>query len=270
MFTIGIDIGSSASKCVVLADGKEIKGAALNAAGLGSADISDTIYIALKKAGIVIDNIAVSAVTGYGRNGWRSEDTSVIRVSELTCHAYGAVHIFPETRTVIDIGGQDSKSISIDGKGRMNGFLMNDKCAAGTGRFLEVMTRILGVSFGEFDKLALSAESPVEISNTCTVFAESEVISRLAAGTPRADIASGVCSSIASRVGSLAKRGQVNPAICISGGVSNISSIRKAIGRVLESEILYSPLAQYFGALGAAIYAHEKINVSKKQEGQNG
>jgi predicted CoA-substrate-specific enzyme activase len=258
VFTLGIDIGSSASKCVVLAKGSEVAGTALIAAGIGADGAADAVARALAEAGVAEAALLATAVTGYGRAAWEIENDSIFRVSELTCHALGAARVFPSVRTVIDIGGQDSKAISVDENGQMTGFLMNDKCAAGTGRFLEVMTRILGVSFEEFDRLALSAGRAVEISNTCTVFAESEVISRLAAGVSRADVAAGVCESIASRVGGLVKRRGVVPDVCMSGGVSATAAVRKAAGETLETGILYSPLAQHFGALGAAIYAYAK------------
>jgi predicted CoA-substrate-specific enzyme activase len=256
--TLGLDIGSTASKCIVLRGGAEIAGSARIASGIGSDGAAQAVAQALDEARAGAAALSRAAVTGYGRNTFiMAGNVATDRVSELTCHALGAAQVFPGARTVIDIGGQDSKAISVGEGGRMTGFLMNDKCAAGTGRFLEVMTKILSASYEEFDRLALSSAAPAEISNTCTVFAESEVISRLAAGASRADVAAGVCASIASRVSALAKRRGVVPEICMSGGVSMLRAVRDAVAAALGEDVLFSPLAQHFGALGAAVYAYQ-------------
>jgi predicted CoA-substrate-specific enzyme activase len=255
MYTLGLDIGSTTSKCVLLKDGREVIASALICAGIGTKGAQQVVDEVWKKNQRAQEGAVAMAVTGYGRNIWQGD---AFKVSELTCHALGAHLVFPESRTIIDIGGQDSKAILLDDTGRMVSFQMNDKCAAGTGRFLEVMTRVLQLDFKEFDAEALVATKPVAISNTCTVFAESEVISQLAAGERIDDVAAGIAESIATRAASQAKRLGVREKVCMAGGVSQSKAIREAMERVLNTEILYSDFAQYLGALGAAIYAYEK------------
>ena len=179
MYTFGIDIGSTTSKCVVMEDGQNIVGTSLLVGGIGTKSPERAVNEALESAGLTWNDLAATAATGYGRNRYDEADYNV---SELSCHGLGAHHTFPTVRTIIDIGGQDAKVISLDEKGRMNNFLMNDKCAAGTGRFLDVMANILVVPVDEFAAYCERAKEPAKISSTCTVFAESEVISQLANG----------------------------------------------------------------------------------------
>ena len=163
-------------------------------------------------------------------------------------------------RTVIDIGGQDVKVMALDEHGRMKDFLMNDKCAAGTGRFLEVMANVLRMRVDELEVCAARAEKPAAISNTCTVFAESEVISQLANGVSRDDLVAGICDSVARKVSGLAKRIGIVPQLCMSGGVAQNAGVRLALEAQLGEPILFSDKAQLFGAIGAAIYAYNKRN----------
>ena len=202
--------------------------------------------------GLNESDISCSVVTGYGRNKYEGCD---LEVSELTCHALGSQIIFPEVRTVIDIGGQDAKVICLNDSGRMTNFVMNDKCAAGTGRFLDVMANILRADISELEVLASKADSPATISSTCTVFAESEVISQLANGESRENVIAGICNSVVSRVSSLARRAGVKEKVCMSGGVAKNGAVRDAMSKALEVQIEYDSLAQYFGAIGAAVYA---------------
>ena len=148
--------------------------------------------------------------------------------------------------------------ISLDEKGRMSNFLMNDKCAAGTGRFLDVMANILVVPVDEFAQYCEKSVNPAQISSTCTVFAESEVISQLANGVEMEDLIAGICSSVAVRVGNLAKRINIVPDVCMSGGVAQNAGVRNALSRSIGQPILFSPQAQLFGAIGAALYAYQK------------
>jgi predicted CoA-substrate-specific enzyme activase len=181
-------------------------------------------------------------------------------ISELSCHALGVQHIFPDVRTIIDIGGQDAKVLSLNEKGRMVNFLMNDKCAAGTGRFLDVMAGILQLDINDLEVKAAEATEPAKISSTCTVFAESEVISQLASGVELNNLVAGICSSVASRVASLAKRIGIKEKVCMSGGVARNGGVRNALSKELDAEIFYSPSAQLMGALGAALAAYNKVN----------
>ena len=257
MLTFGIDIGSTTSKCVVMEDGEKILGTSLLVGGIGTKSPAMAVQQAMEAAGVRREDLACITATGYGRNRYEDAD---YHVSELSCHALGAHHTFPGVRTIIDIGGQDAKVISLDGKGRMQNFLMNDKCAAGTGRFLDVMANILVVPVSEMADYCEKAQNPAQISSTCTVFAESEVISQLANGVDMADLIAGICGSVAGRVGNLAKRLQIVPDVCMSGGVAQNAGVRNALSDSIGQPILFSPQAQLFGAICAALYAYRKIN----------
>ena len=184
MYTLGIDIGSTTSKCVILQDGASITARSLQLGGLGTDGPEDALTELWQESGLTRADMARVIVTGYGRNKFEGADGEV---SELTCHALGGRFVFPDLRTVIDIGGQDAKIISLTPDGRMSNFIMNDKCAAGTGRFLEVMANILRLDIDDLGAIAAESDSPAAISSTCTVFAESEVISQLANGVKRPD-----------------------------------------------------------------------------------
>ncbi len=255
MYTIGIDIGSTTSKCAILKDGTDIIAKSLRIGGMGTDAPNEALEDIWNTSGLSKQDMEYSVVTGYGRMRFEGADAEV---SELTCHAMGGKLIFPDLRTLIDIGGQDAKIISLTESGRMSNFVMNDKCAAGTGRFLDVMANILRLDVDDFEKYALQAEKPASISSTCTVFAESEVISQLANGTKIPELVAGICESVASRVSALARRAGVVPQVAMSGGVAKNGAVRQALSRLLEVEISYDPLCQYFGAIGAAYYAYKK------------
>lgn len=255
MYTLGVDIGSTTSKAVVLKDGQEIIASSIVVATVGTKDVETAVTQALEKAGVTREDITETTVTGYGRNTYKDAQ---YQVSELSCHALGVHHFFPEARTVVDIGGQDAKVLALNKFGRMESFVMNDKCAAGTGRFLDVMANILGLDISQLGEEALKAEAPVSISSTCTVFAESEVISQLANGVAIPDLVAGICRSVATRTGSLVKRVGVRQQVCMSGGVAQNEGVRKALEEELGVELAYSDKAQLMGALGAAIYAYGK------------
>ena len=203
MVTLGIDIGSTTSKAVMLKDGNEILASSIVIATVGTDGVSRAIDNVLKDSRIAQEEIGCMVATGYGRQTYQGSD---FQVSELTCHALGVHHICPEVRTVIDIGGQDAKVLSLNEQGRMVNFVMNDKCAAGTGRFLDVMATILKLDISQLEVEAAKSQKPANISSTCTVFAESEVISQLASGVEIPDLVAGICQSVATRVASLARR----------------------------------------------------------------
>ncbi len=255
MYTLGVDIGSTTSKCVIMNDGSDIVATSLEIGGMGTSGPEDSVREVLDSAGLNRDDIARTIATGYGRMKYEDADGEV---SELTCHALGASHFFQGLRTVIDIGGQDAKIISLSSDGRMTNFVMNDKCAAGTGRFLDVMANILRIDVNDMGKLAEQAGQPASISSTCTVFAESEVISQLANGVKLPELVAGICDSVASRVSALARRAGVREKVCMSGGVAHNDAVRKALEKKLEVNIETSPLSQHFGAAGAAIYAYRQ------------
>ena len=261
IFPMGIDVGSTASKCVILKDGKDIVAKSLVPVGTGTSGPARAIAEVLESAGMQREEMDFVLATGYGRNSL--DGLADMQMSELSCHARGATFLFPEVRTVIDIGGQDVKVIEIE-NGMMRNFVMNDKCAAGTGRFLDVMARVLEVKVEELGMLGDRSTKDVGISSTCTVFAESEVISQLAAGTDKCDIINGIHKSVAGRVGGLCNRVGVRDMVVMTGGVAQNHGIVKALQAQLQHEIHTSPLTQYNGALGAALFAYNKA--LKKQQ----
>ena len=257
IYTLGIDIGSTASKCVMLADGKDIVAKSLIPVGAGTSGPQRAIDEVLASAGKKREDLAYILATGYGRNSLM--DFADKQMSELSCHAKGAYFLFPEVHTVIDIGGQDVKVLEIE-NGVMTNFAMNDKCAAGTGRFLDVMARVLEVDVKDLGRLGAMSTKYVGISSTCTVFAESEVISQLAMGTDKCDIINGIHRSVAGRVAGLAHRIGVRDQVVMTGGVAQNQGIVKALQDELGHEIHTSPLTQYNGALGAALFAFDKAD----------
>ena len=255
MYTLGIDIGSTTSKCVILEDGKNLVAKSLITAGTGTKGAQMAYEEVLLQAGLKEKDIVYTIATGYGRNTYTPKDGEV---SELSCHAKGVFFSHPECRTIIDIGGQDAKVITLSEKGVITNFVMNDKCAAGTGRFLDVMSNILQLKVSELEDYALRSKAPVKISSTCTVFAESEVISQLSQNVDLTDLIAGICNSVASRVTALAKRNGVHDVVFMSGGVAQNDGVRTALERELKTKVITVENAQYMGALGAAIVAWEK------------
>ena len=261
IYTLGIDIGSTASKCVILADGKELVSKSLIPVGAGTSGPQRAISDVLENAGLKREDMGYVLATGYGRNSML--EIADQQMSELSCHARGASFLFPEVHTVIDIGGQDVKVLQIE-NGVMTNFVMNDKCAAGTGRFLDVMARVLEVKVEDLGTLGAQSTKTVEISSTCTVFAESEVISQLSMGTDKRDIINGIHRSVAARVTGLAHRVGIRDQVVMTGGVAQNSGVVKALEESLGHEVHISPLTQYNGALGAALFAYQKYQKAQK------
>ncbi|MBQ8263938.1 MAG: 2-hydroxyglutaryl-CoA dehydratase [Oscillospiraceae bacterium] len=256
MFTMGVDLGSTASKCLILKNGCETVGSAVIPSGTGTSGPGRAVAAALEAAGIDRSGISCIVATGYGRNSFEGAD---FVLSELSAHAIGAHAVFPEARTLIDIGGQDAKAIRISAEGRLENFIMNDKCAAGTGRFLDVMARVLELDVSELDgRDALAAEA-VRISSTCTVFAESEVISQLAKNVDINSLVRGIHESVAVRTASLVRRLGLTEPVAMSGGVAKNGGVVRALERELGVGIAVSPAAQLCGAYGAAIHGWNKI-----------
>lgn len=263
IYTLGIDIGSTASKCVIMADGKDIVAKSLVSVGAGTSGPQRAIEQVLTDAGMKQADMAFVLATGYGRNSL--EGIADHQMSELSCHAKGAYFLFPEVHTVIDIGGQDVKVLQID-NGMMTNFVMNDKCAAGTGRFLDVMARVLEVKVEDLGDLGEQSTKRVPISSTCTVFAESEVISQLAQATDKCDIINGIHQSVASRVAGLAHRVGLREQVVMTGGVAKNKGVVKALQEELGKTIHTSPLTQYNGALGAALFAFQRYNQAQSEQ----
>jgi predicted CoA-substrate-specific enzyme activase len=254
MYYAGIDLGSITAKAVVTADG-QILASAITFSGYNSAETARRVLAeALETAGLARQAVARLVATGYGRIRVPGADK---QVTEITCHARGAHWLHPETRTVIDIGGQDSKGIALNGQGRVADFVMNDKCAAGTGRFLEVMARALEEDLDRFGQLSLAAPRRAQISSTCTVFAESEVISQIAAGVPKDEIIAGIHEAIAARISGMVGRIAVCDQVVMTGGVARNAGVVGMLEEKLGRRILVLPEAQITGAIGAALIAGE-------------
>ena len=252
MITAGIDIGSITTKAAVMADGK-LLGTRVIFTGYNSEAAGRRVFEELLDE-LRLDPSAVRKIisTGYGRNSVTFVNKSM---TEIICHGAGAHYLNPGVRSIIDIGGQDSKVIVIDEKGKVKNFAMNDKCAAGTGRFLEVMARALEVDLDGFGAISLKAGSPSKISSLCTVFAESEVISLISKGERRENIIAGIHESIAARVAAMANRVGIVPPVVMTGGVAKNRGVVKAMEKKLGVSIDVSPYAQVNGAIGAAVLA---------------
>jgi predicted CoA-substrate-specific enzyme activase len=251
---LGIDIGSSSSKAVIMNPQCKITGKAVFNTGAGTQGPEKAVAAALREAGLTGEEITFSVVTGYGRMTYDKADK---QITEITCHARGAVYMMPSAGTVIDIGGQDAKIIRLDKNGKVENFVMNDKCAAGTGRFLEVMARILDCSIGALSNLSENATEEIIISNTCTVFAESEVISQLASGTKRENVARGAHQSVAKRIAGLGSRIGLAPDVVMTGGVALNNGVVTALEKETGQKITVVNNPQIIGAIGAALYALE-------------
>lgn len=254
LYTLGIDVGSTASKCVILKNGTDLVAKSLVDVGAGTSGPQRAIQAVLQNAGMERGDLAFARATGYGRNSLQGIADK--QMSELSCHARGADFCFPGVRTVIDIGGQDVKVLHLE-NGTMVNFQMNDKCAAGTGRFLDVMARVLEVRVEELGMLGSLSTKPVAISSTCTVFAESEVISQLSMGTDKKDIIEGIHRSVAHRVTGLVHRVGLETPVAMTGGVAQNAGVVRALQAELGCPIQTSPLTQYNGALGAALFAYQ-------------
>ena len=254
MYTMGVDVGSASSKVVILEDGIRVVVEKVVQLRTGSSGPQRVLDEALEESGLRIEDMTKIVATGYGRFSFEQADR---QVSEISCHAKGIYHLVPSARTIIDIGGQDAKAIKLDERGGVSQFFMNDKCAAGTGRFIEVMARVLEVSINEMQDYDAKATEPAPISSTCTVFAESEVISQLSQGTAKENIIAGVHASVAVKACGLAHRGGVTPDVVMSGGVAQNAGVVRAISRELKQDVIVAPHPQVAGALGAALFAYE-------------
>lgn len=254
MYTLGIDVGSASSKAVILKDGKDIVAAEVVQIGTGSTGPQRALKKVFETSGLKKEDISYTVATGYGRFAFKDADK---QVSEISCHAKGIYFLVPTARTIIDIGGQDAKAIRLDNNGGIKQFFMNDKCAAGTGRFLEVMARVLETTLDKMAELDEQATDTAPISSTCTVFAESEVISQLSNGESRNNIIKGVHLSVASRACGLAYRGGLEKDVVMTGGVAQNAGVVRAVAGVLKTDVIVAPNPQTTGALGAALFAYE-------------
>jgi len=251
---IGLDVGSTTTKAVVVGSKGNILGSRIVPTGASGVSAAMRCLEELsRESGADIKDVPTIS-TGYGRS---LIDFAEKSVTEITCHSIGVHHLNPSIRLLIDIGGQDSKVIRVGENGRPTDFELNDKCSAGTGRFLEVMARVLGVSIDELGPFALQSNSPCVISSTCTVFAESEVVGRIGAGESPKDIAAGAHAAMASKISTLSKRVGVVTPVCVTGGVALNPAFRCYLSKQLSAELWMPDNPQITGALGAALLALE-------------
>jgi predicted CoA-substrate-specific enzyme activase len=255
MIYAGIDAGSRATKIVFIdAENQQVIAKGLADQGIEHDKIALELFNEIiKNNNLNKDDIAAIVATGYGRNAVSIADTTI---TEITCHAVGVHRVVPDAMTIIDIGGQDSKLIRLDNAGKVRDFVMNDRCAAGTGRFLEVVAHRLGVKLESLGEIAAKSKNPAAISSMCVVFAETEIIGLLASGTAKEDIVAGVQTSIASRIIGMAGR-NVEPPVIFTGGVAMVSGMDIALQTAIGEKVSVSPDPQMTGALGAAILASD-------------
>jgi predicted CoA-substrate-specific enzyme activase len=227
----------------------------IDTGGIITAAAENAFQLAVADAGVERSDVAYVVGTGYGRYKVTFGDT---QVTEISCHARGGQYLFPKTRTVLDIGGQDTKAIKIGSEGQVLDFCMNDKCAAGTGRFLGAAAMALDIPLGELGPLALLAKNAVKITTTCTVFAETEIINWLARGKKVEDVLMGVHQAIATRSISLLRRVGVEDEVTFTGGVTRNNAMVKILEEMLETHLNVSEEAHYMGAIGASLFALEK------------
>jgi predicted CoA-substrate-specific enzyme activase len=256
MIYAGIDAGSRSIKAVLFDTARsQVVASGLTDQGVEQERLASELFDRLlQTAGLQRSEIGGVVATGYGRNAVRFADTTI---TEITCHARGVHQLAPEARTIIEIGGQDSKVISLEEGGRVRDFAMNDRCAAGTGRFLEMVATRLDMDWTKLAELGRQSQAPAIISNMCVVFAETEIIGLLAEGKPLADVIAGVQKAVATRVSALAGR-FISPPICFTGGVALQAGMARALEEVLACPILVVPNPQFTGALGAALSAKSK------------
>ena len=254
MVVAGMDIGSITTETVILHD-KQILTSIILPTGANSRRAAErSLAAALEEAKIKQEDLTAIVTTGYGRASFSPASKMI---TEISCHARGAYFVYPKTRTVIDIGGQDSKVIRLDSQGRNVDFQMNDKCAAGTGRFLEVMAHALEVNVEDLGRLSISASRTIKISSMCTVFAESEVVSLIADNQSKEVIIRGLHDAIADRILGMVNRVGIEEQVTLTGGVAKNQGVVRALEDRLGVNLFIPPEPQIIGALGAALLARD-------------
>ena len=260
-YAAGVDVGSTQTKAVIIDEDRRIVARALVETGANVVQAAQNAFdTALQNGGLREEEVEYVVGTGYGRYKVTFGNT---QVTEISCHGRGAVHMFPATRTVVDMGGQDTKAISVSPAGEIIDFCMNDKCAAGTGRFLGAAASALDIPLGELGPTALRGERPVKITTTCTVFAESEVLSWLGKGKKIEDILLGVHQSIAARSAGLLRRVGINEEVTFTGGVARNLAMIATLEERLGTKVNVSEESHFMGALGAALFALDHVLASR-------
>lgn len=252
----GVDVGSTQSKAVVIDSDRAIRGRGLVPTGADVSRAAEAAFrAALEDAHVEAREVRFVVGTGYGRF---KVTFGHAQITEISCHARGAQLFFPEVRTVIDVGGQDTKAIRVGPSGEVVDFAMNDKCAAGTGRFLAAAAEVMGVPLDRLGQIALAGAEPVRLTSVCTVFVESDIMSYLAAGKRPEDILAGVHRAIAARTMALLRRVDPKPQYAMTGGVARNVGMVRSLEERLGVPVCVSPEAHYMGAIGAALFALER------------
>ncbi len=258
----GIDVGSTMTKAVILNGG--VIASVIGSTGPEQRRLANKVMEeALKQAGLSFPLITYLVSTGYGRINVPFADT---QFTESSCHAKGIASLYPRAKTIIDIGGQDIKAITIDAAGKTTDFVMNDKCAAGSGRFIEVIADTLGIPLDEVGDLSLQSRHPAKISNICTIWAQQEVAASLAQGIPIPDLLAGVHRSLAEGISTMVHRLRVEEAIVVTGGGAKNKGLMKALSEQLGHEILVPEEPLITGALGAALLGKERVQRAKMKD----
>ncbi len=258
-YVVGLDIGSTYTKAIMLDGDCKVAGTAVRRTGFKLAQASEAVFEdLLANAGRKREDVIYVGATGYGRY---TVPFRHAQITELTAHAQAAVHLFPDTRTILDIGGQDIKAIKVDGEGRVKAFRLNDKCAAGTGAFLEKTARYLGLTTQDIGPYAMRSTDPKSISSVCAVFAESEVISHLSNGIPAEDIMMGAMISLGGRAVQLMRRVGLEPGFMLTGGMTRNEAMVRALEQALGERFHVAPngLGQLNGAYGAAYLGLRRV-----------
>ena len=256
MFVAGVDVGSTTTKAAVLDENKHIRALSLVDTGANVVRAAERAFReALRQTGLEEWDVSFIVGTGYGR--YRVPFGN-LQVTEISCHAKGACFLLPLTRTILDIGGQDTKAIRVNEHAEVKDFSMNDKCAAGTGRFLAAAAQVLGLELGALGAVAAQARKPLKITNVCTVFVEQEIMMHLARGCQVEDVLAGVHSAIAGRSVALLRRVGLEEQITFTGGVARNSGMVQALEERLKLKLNVTPESQHIGAIGAALFAWER------------
>jgi len=256
IYFAGIDLGSTMTKAAVLDEDGQVIASVVNHTGAEHRRLANRVMEeALTRAGLSIEDMSFIVATGYGRINVPFADR---QITELTCHARGVASFFPKVSLAIDIGGQDAKGLKVR-KGKLIDFVMSDKCAAGTGRFLEVITDALGVKIEDLGSISQGSTQKVSVSSTCTVFAQQEVVNHLSDGVPLADVVAGLHDAIASRVAAMARRLKVQPDVVFTGGVAKNEGVVKALEESLGCEVFVPEKPLLSGAIGAALIARDTV-----------
>jgi predicted CoA-substrate-specific enzyme activase len=263
MIFAGIDIGSRAAKAIILKDNSVLSSSIIDTGPESAKTAYKVAGLALSKVGLSLSDIEYTVATGYGRV---LVPFAQKNISEISCHAKGINWYFPSVRTILDMGGQDCKAINCDGSGRVTNFVMNDKCAGGTGRFLEMIAEVLNVPLEKIGEVSLQSRSAIPFNTICAVFAKSEAMARLRKGAPKSDILAGLHEAIAIRSLNLLKRISIEKDFSITGGISKNRGMVAKLSEKVGLEPLLSEDPQLVGALGAALFARERSPGMKERE----